>query len=368
MRRIRTLAIWCAGALVLLQPVHASSEESVLHVGPTTFSVSWRGSEADIGRPALLEWIERSATIVSGYYGGFPLAEVAIQVSGGQGERVMNGRTFGAPHALIEMKVGRGVSAQALRDDWVLVHEMTHLALPEVSDEQNWLAEGLATYVEGVARVQAGNMSAAALWSEYLADMRKGLPGKDDRGLDRTHSWARTYWGGALFCLVADVRIREQSGNRRGLQDALRAINRAGGSMRERWPALRIFATGDEATGTRVLEDLYADMRDKPYAPDLVGLWADLGVVSVEGGVRLEDGARLAAVRRAITAPAPYCNARSAATTAARQPSSASSTATASDSCSPSPSQWSRQLSSSARARAGIGAGIAELKSLIVCT
>jgi hypothetical protein len=251
----------------------------------------------------------------------------------------MNGRTFGAPDAFIEMNVGQHVTRQTLLEDWVLVHEMIHLALPEVTDEQNWLAEGLATYVEGIARVQAGNMTDAALWSEYFAEIRKGLPGPGDQGLDRTHTWARTYWGGALFCLVADVRIHEQTGNRRGLQDALRAIDRKGGGMAERWPADRIFATGDQATGTSVLRDLYSATKDKPYAPDLPALWADLGIVASDGSVRFDGGARLAAVRRAITEPPPYCKARSAPTTAARQPSSASSIASASDSCTPSPSQ-----------------------------
>jgi hypothetical protein len=339
MQRIKALAILCAAAFFLPRPAHGADDASQIQVGRASFSVSWRGSAADIGHPLLLEWITRSATIVSGYYGEFPLAEVAIQVSTGEGDKVMNGRTFGAPHALIELKVGRHVSVQTLNDDWVLVHEMTHLALPEVSDDQNWLAEGLATYVEGIARVQAGNMSAAALWSEYFVDMRKGLPGPLDQGLDRTHSWASTYWGGALFCLLADVRIREQTGNQRGLQDALRAINRAGGGMAQRWPADSIFAAGDKTTGTRVLQDLYAAMKDKPWAPDLPALWADLGVVAGDGGVHFDDSARLAAVRRAITAPTTYCKVRSASTTAARQRSSASSIAVASDSCSPSPSQ-----------------------------
>jgi hypothetical protein len=101
----------------------------------------------------------------------------------------------------------------------------------------------------------------------------------------------------------------------------------------------RIFAIGDQATGTSVLHDLYVAMKDKPYAPDLQALWTDLGIVASDGDVRLDDGARLATVRRAMTEPPPYCNARSASTTAARQPSSASSIASASDSCVPSPSQ-----------------------------
>ncbi len=340
MQRIKTFSILCAALLSMLalQPAQGA-DPTVIHVNRATLTVSWRGVEADVGRAGLLEWIDRSAKIVSGYYGEFPLAEVAIHLTVAQGERVMNGRTFGAPDALIELNVGQHVSAQTLLEDWVLVHEMIHLALPAVSDEQNWLAEGLATYVEGIARVQAGNMSAVALWSEYFAQMQKGLPGPGDQGLDRTHTWARTYWGGALFCLIADVRIHEQTGNRRGLQDALRAIERRAGGMAERWSADRIFAIGDQATGTSVLHDLYASMKDKPNAPDLQALWTDLGLIASAGDVRLDDSARLAAVRRAITEPPPYCSARSATTTAARQASSASSIASASDSCAPSPSQ-----------------------------
>jgi len=31
--------------------------------------------------------------------------------------------------------------------------------------------------------------------------------GAADRGLDHTHTWGRTYWGGALFCLPRRVEI-----------------------------------------------------------------------------------------------------------------------------------------------------------------
>jgi hypothetical protein len=307
MQRVKTFTILCAALLSALQPRPSPGAEvpTVLHVNRATLNVSWRGMDADLGRAGLLEWIERSGKIVSGYYGEFPLENVALRISVAPGERVMNGRTFGAPDAFMELNVGQHVTRQTLLEDWVLVHEMIHLALPAVTDEQNWLAEGLATYVEGIARVQAGNMSAAALWAEYFEQMQKGLPGPADQGLDRTHTWARTYWGGALFCMLADVRIHEQTGNRRGLQDALRAIERKAGGMAERWSADRIFAMGDQATGTSVLRDLYTAMKDKPYAPDLSALWTDLGVVASEGGVRLDDSARLAAARRAITTPMP---------------------------------------------------------------
>jgi hypothetical protein len=135
--------------------------------------------------------------------------------------------------------------------------------------------------------------------------MPKGLPKAGDRGLDHTPTWGRTYWGGAIFCLLADAGIREQTGNRVGLQQALRGILDAGGDHEkdwDDWPIERILQVGDKATATNVLSDLYAKMRDKPYAPDLDALWRDLGVAVRDGHVTFDDSAPLAAVRRAITA------------------------------------------------------------------
>jgi hypothetical protein len=157
--------------------------------------------------------------------------------------------------------------------------------------------------VEGVARVQAGNRSQQDVFAEQVRQMPKGLPQAGDQGLDHTHTWARTYWGGAMFCFLADVEIHRRTGNRLGLQDAMRAVARESGGLSADWSITRVFAAADEATGTRVLEEMYAQMRDKPVAPDLNGLWAKLGVVSEGGTVTLHDAAPLANIRRAIMQP-----------------------------------------------------------------
>jgi hypothetical protein len=64
-----------------------------------------------------------------------------------------------------------------------------------------------------------------------------------------------------------------------------------------------VFATGDAATGTQVLEHLYAVNRDRPSTTDLAALWAQLGISLVEGRAVLDDGAPLATLRVALTAP-----------------------------------------------------------------
>jgi predicted metalloprotease with PDZ domain len=132
--------------------------------------------------------------------------------------------------------------------------------------------------------------------------MPQGLPEAGDRGLDRTHTWGRTYWGGCLFWLMADVQIREQTNERRSLDDALRAILDAGGDGSVTWPIPRVIETGDRATGVHVLKDLYDEMALKPAQVDLDSFWKKLGVKNVGATAVFDDAAPLASIRKAITA------------------------------------------------------------------
>ena len=277
-----------------------------IEVAGGTLNVAFAPGEIALPRSALMDWLTTSAKAVSVYFGRFPVASARVLIVPVPGSGVQAGTTFGYRGAAIRLIIGSDVTKVELVDDWKAVHEMTHLALPDVEDSHLWLAEGIAVYVEPVARVQAGDLTAEKIWGDMLRDMPKGLPQAGDHGLDHTPTWGRTYWGGAMFCLLADVEIRKETNNTKGLQQALRGILDAGGDHEKDWndwPMQRIFSVGDKTTGTTVLADLYKKMRAKPYAPDLDALWRELGV-SVQGGrVVFEDSAPLASIRRAITAP-----------------------------------------------------------------
>jgi hypothetical protein len=214
---------------------------------------------------------------------------------------VSNGRTFGEHGAHCQLSVGQHTTEVELKDDWMCTHEMVHLAFPSVEESHHWIEEGSATYVEPIARVKIGQLTAAQVWRDMVRDMPQGLPEAGDQGLDRTHSWGRTYWGGAIFCLLADVGIRKSTNNSKGLQDALRGINHAGGSIEVEWPLQKALELGDRATGTKTLMELYQKMSSKPVAVDLPDLWKQLGIRSSQGSVTFDDQAPLAAIRAAIT-------------------------------------------------------------------
>jgi hypothetical protein len=281
----------------------STPQNTQLHIGGGEIDVTLPDEQLKVSAEELLGWVRAAATAVSEYYGHFPVEHLTLRIRSANGSGVRHGVTYPRDGGLILISVGKETPVDDLQTDWTLTHEMTHLAFPNMADEHHWIEEGLATYVEPVARAQVGQLSPAEVWREFVRDMPKGQPDVGDQGLDNTHTWGRTYWGGALFCLVADVQIREKTHNRKGLQDALRAILGHGGTINEDWEIEKALSVGDKATGTTVLQTLYAQMRDKPVKVDLDELWSKLGVAMNNGEVVFDDKAPEAPIRKAITAP-----------------------------------------------------------------
>ncbi len=286
--------------------IGAPRAESARVTVPVTggeIEVELRGGHLDLSRAELMAWISTAANAVTGYFGRFPVARYRLVIQPVPGEAgVLSGTTWGAGGARSRIVIGEHTTVADLGRDWVLTHEMIHTSFPEQSDAHHWIEEGIATYVEPLARSWIKSYPAAKVWTDLVDGLPRGLPGSADRGLDHTHTWGRTYWGGALFCLLADLEIRERTGGRRGLVDALRGILAAGGNDQVDWPIERAFLEGDKAIGVPVLQGLYRKMKDDPVAPDLDAIWRDLGVAVRHGELELDEHAPRAAIRRAISA------------------------------------------------------------------
>ncbi|MBS1801790.1 MAG: hypothetical protein JST28_00405 [Acidobacteria bacterium] len=312
-RKRRGTALWAVFvfAFLLSLPVFAQPGRGLKIVDSRAVKV--RGAvlqvdfaEGKLDEPdAVVRRIQSAASAIVAYYGSFPVKRVRIlvvPVAGRSG--VVQGTTWGDMAGfpgMTRLRIGEHTTDADLREDWTTTHELVHMGFPTLPDDQHWMEEGLAVYVEPLARVMSGELTAARVWHDMMRDMHQGQPGESDEGLDHTHSWGRTYWGGAMFCLVADVAIREQTHNRKGLQDALRAIVEHGGTIDHEWDMPKALAVGDAATGTHVLTEQYAKWKDKPVTVDLGALWAELGVKFDGDQVMLVANAPRASIRERIT-------------------------------------------------------------------
>ena len=182
-----------------------------LEIDGGTIHVGFAPGEMALPREKVLDWVRMSAKAVATYYGRFPVEQLRLLLVPVDGARIRGGTTWGYRGAAIRIPLGRDSTEEVLRRDWVMVHEMVHTALPDLNHRHTWLSEGLAVYIEPMARVQAGDLTAAEIWQAMMRDMPKGLPQAGDQGLDNTDTWGRKYWGGAMFCLLADIEIRKRT-------------------------------------------------------------------------------------------------------------------------------------------------------------
>ena len=275
-----------------------------LKAGGATLHADIAAGPLDLSQDAVLAHVQAAANAVVAYYGRFPVTRDRILiVPVPDGHDIGHGTTWGGMAgypAMTRIHIGQHATEQDLKQDWMTTHELVHTAFPSLPDDQHWMEEGLATYVEPLARVMTGELNAKQVWRDMVRDMHQGEPQAGDEGLDRTHTWGRTYWGGALFCLVADVAIRQQTHNRKGLRDALRAIVEHGGTIDQNWDLPKALAIGDTATGTHVLTKQYSKWKDALVTVDLAQLWAQLGIRQDGDQIEFANDAPLANIREAI--------------------------------------------------------------------
>ena len=135
------------------------------------------------------------------YYGVFPVQHMRVHIESSESQTgVFHGITFGYQPPFTRILVGRHTQQVQLTGDWMMTHELVHTAFPEVAEEHHWIKEGIATHVEQIARVQAGQLSSGKSGPTWPAECRKFSRARVTPGwTTRTRGGART---GAEPCFV----------------------------------------------------------------------------------------------------------------------------------------------------------------------
>jgi hypothetical protein len=295
-------------ALIFLLPHAARAETADDAHPPFTQTLPQTGGSITLHAPEPLplprtditDWITRAASAITHFYGRYPVKHVDIYVYPG-GSGINGGIEYNGQR--INLHLGNDTTRPDLLDDWMSTHEMFHLSQPDVDDDNNWISEGMADYLEPVARVRIHQITPEKFWTDLVEGLPQGLPGPEDRGLDHTHTWGRTYWGGSLFWLLADIRTRQQTHNQKSVRDAATGVLNSGGDGSQTWSLKDLLNAYDRATNTNVFTQLNQELGEHPGKPDLDALWKSLGIIYKNGNVTFNDSAPQADIRKAITAP-----------------------------------------------------------------
>src|ERR1700757_1043874 len=129
-------------SLLLLHPVAAQENDSnsaEMSVGGAKIDITLPDEQMKLSKQELLHWVNASASTVASYYGQFPVPHLTLRIRSSNGSGIGHGVTYARGGGLILISVGRDADVADTKDDWVLVHEMIHLAFPSMDDDHHWI-------------------------------------------------------------------------------------------------------------------------------------------------------------------------------------------------------------------------------------
>ncbi len=260
----------------------------------------------------IARWLENAGRVVSMPAGRFPVSRVQVIVvpTSPNVFPIRFGHTGRSGGASILIFMPTDVDRTSLREDWIAIHEFSHLLHPFVRREDAWLSEGLATYLQEVLRVRAGMLSEADAWRRMYEGAALGRSGEgglaaETRRMPYAGNYQRVYWAGAAIALMADVELRRRTQGRMSLDTALAGLLERPGLMQRPASAATLIRALDEATGGTTFRDVAARFLEGEKLPELSALYRKLGLLDARGKLGVRVHAPLSWVRDAITAPAP---------------------------------------------------------------
>ena len=278
---------------------------SVEAVPGATLDVAIAPGSYRVDDDALVAWVARSSRTMARFLGCFPRRPR----DGPRRARARRGtfataRRWATAALRWSSRWARRPDAQALSDDWVLPHEMAHLAVPSVARRHHWIEEGLAVYMQPIARARSGELTPEQVWREFAMGMPQGCPVAGRPGARRRVGLGPDVLGRGDVLPPGGPRDAPPHGQPPGPRG--RDAGRPGRGRERRRTSGTSTACSRQPTassGAPVLVPMHDEMGRGAWVVDLPRLFRDLGVVLDGNRVKLLDDAPLAAMRRAITSP-----------------------------------------------------------------
>jgi len=259
-------------------------------------------------------WVEHAARAVTTLYGEFPLAspQILLFPRGHSADPVPWGMVVRGGGAAAQLYFDEYRTLEDLDADWTATHELSHMLLPYLDDDDTWLSEGFASYYQNVLRARAGMLTARQAWEELAGGFERGRRDTRDesllettRNMRREHAFMRVYWSGAAFVLLADLRLRRETDGRQSLDTALAELKRCCLPAERHWSGRELLDKLNAITGMKFFPELADEIVASHAFPDLAAAYAELGLSIADGTLHFDDDTKAAALRDAIMRPHP---------------------------------------------------------------
>lgn len=293
--------------------IFGNFEQRELRDSGTGIRVVSLAQDKEIDLDDFTDWIRSTVANVEMVYGRFPnpgacVILIPVDSSGwGRDRPVTFGRVVRDGGETIELMINADFPIADFYREWTPTHEFSHLLLPYLDSEQRWISEGFAQYYQNVLLARAGQHSAEEAWQKIHAGLERGresAPGlsPNDAASGRTRdSRMKIYWSGAALALMADVELRRRSSGTESLDTVLGQLQSCCLPSASSWSGIELFRKLDEQLSTPLFVSLYREYAEADAFPDTRPLMRELGVISENSLVQLDESAPLAVIRDAIT-------------------------------------------------------------------
>ena len=167
------------------------------------------------------EWLTRVSLATEETLGAYPFdLHFFIHRRNGSSEPVPWAST--RRHSLqgVDFHIDPSYSLQAFLDDWTAPHEISHLSIPFLGNDQAWFAEGYASFMQYQVMQTLGIYSpreVGALYAEKIERCISAYDRDEDfvtvaRELRERNRYPDMYWGGASYFMRIDHVLEKEFG------------------------------------------------------------------------------------------------------------------------------------------------------------
>lgn len=184
----------------------------------------WEDEFSDQEKEKVKTWLAITHKAVKAKIGDYPFKiHLFIYRRENQKEPVPWANTWRYPNQQIHFYIDPDYPLQAFIDDWTAPHEMSHLAIPYIGEEEAWFSEGFASFMQyqvmesmGIMSTQqcdsAYNSKVLSIADDFMHSTSKKSIGTIAMEQKKQKNYRAMYWGGATFFYQWNELLEQKGG------------------------------------------------------------------------------------------------------------------------------------------------------------
>ena len=300
------LSIFCFGFTAM------SANSQALESTHQAANIKFDASIPEHKKLQLSTWANHARKALRLVYGKLPVEDfiTIIKTSNGGTSAVPWGEVNRYSPPEVTLVVNINSSLEALKADWTIYHEFSHLLIPYDAADARWFSEGLASYYQNIIQARVGMFDENTLWQKLYDGFERGNKQQNyahqklnylSDHISENRNYMRIYWSGALYWLKADIALRTLATNTGKPYSLDLALEQLQACCFDRYlSASEIVKKLDELSESEVFTTLLNEFSKSYAIPNYLTPLHSLGVKVINGQVTLNNQAKLSSHRRAI--------------------------------------------------------------------